>query len=599
MVSLKKGGKPVAGNYWDRITTNRVARRRLLRSGAALSVGAAALALVGCGSDDGGDAPAGGPAATTAPGAATAPEPTATQEVVLQHGDYLNGGGTPEPGGHFVIRRTATANFNPVSNWDDGTNTGGAHVFDRPLTSREDDRRFVLEAMESIELPDDTTVIMKLVPNQVFHDFPPVNGRPFVASDVVASQDYISELPNAFDRTFQNDFLDFAEAPDDQTAIYHLLKPNAYLFSQNMLGSGTGQPIMAPETLPNIDTGKQIGTGPYFLDEAQLSVSHIYKKFPQFRLASQGMPYIESREIKFLPDTQATEAAFRGGQIDLWAFPDVTQFKSIPPEMGDRAQTASLPGFSPFHWHMNTRPDSVGGAGFEWRRDKRRRQAFWRLTNRQQMLSLGYADDGVLPNGILPAGLLAYQLNFDDIKEFYREDVEEAVKLLAASNFDLDRTWDMMAWNSGSSTDAVGQVWQQQLLRANIKTKISNTTGSAQLFQRWTDNDWEIMVQGSPGTDTPGQALRLQHSDSWSDTYRGFALYDPEIDALIEKSEATVDFEENLRLVTEVQMFALREASPSMLLLTSNFNQLLSGVVRNFELTQVRPVYWHDMWLKQ
>ena len=36
-----------------------------------------------------------------------------------------------------------------------------------------------------------------------------------------------------------------------------------------------------------------------------------------------------------------------------------------------------------------------------------------------------------------------------------------------------------------------------------------------------------------------------------------------------------------------------------MLCLTSNFNQLLSGRVQNFELTQVRPVYWHDMWIKE
>ena len=596
----------MSGNYWDKITTNRIARRRLLRSGAALSVGAAALALVGCSDDDDDSGPVGGgpavttaPGATTAPDATTAPAPTATTEVASTGGKYLNPGGTPEPGGHYVFRRATSMNFNPVSNFEEGTVTAGSNVFDRPLTSREDERRFVLETMESIELADELTVVMKLVPNQVFHDFAPVNGRKFVAADVVATQKFITELPNAFSKTFQNDFLDFAEAPDDVTVIYHLLKPSAYLFSKSILGSGSGQVILAPETFDNLDTGKQIGTGPYFLDEAQLGVSHVYKKHQQFRLASQGMPFIDSREVKFLPDLQATEAAFRGGQLDFWSLPTVTQFQTIPNDMGDKVQPVSLAGFSPIAWQLNMNPESNEGAGWEWRRDIRIRQAFWRLTNRQQMLTLGFADDGVLPNGILPAGLEAYQLNWEDIKEFYREDVEEAKKLLAASSFDIDRTYDMMALFAGSGIDSTGQVWQQQLLRGDVKTNISNITGSAQLFQRWTDNDWEMMMQDSPGDDTPGQALRLQHTAGWSDVYRGFALHDPEIDGLIEKSETTVDFEENVKIVTQVQMLCLERATSSNLLLTTNSNTLLSGRVRNFELTQANPVYRHDMWLKQ
>ena len=47
----------MAGNYWDKVTNNRIARRRLLRSGATLSVGAAALALIGCGDEDDGQFP--------------------------------------------------------------------------------------------------------------------------------------------------------------------------------------------------------------------------------------------------------------------------------------------------------------------------------------------------------------------------------------------------------------------------------------------------------------------------------------------------------------------------------------------------------------
>ncbi len=122
---------------------------------------------------------------------------------------------------------------------------------------------------------------MKLRPGLVYQDVAPVNARPVKASDIVAVQNTIKTLENAFDKTFIRTFLELAEAPDDQTVIYHLKKPNAYLFGEQILGSGPSQAIIPEEMLGDgLNTEVPIGSGPFMVDSQRLNVNYLYKQTP-------------------------------------------------------------------------------------------------------------------------------------------------------------------------------------------------------------------------------------------------------------------------------------------------------------------------------
>jgi ABC-type transport system substrate-binding protein len=567
-------------SYWQRVLNRRtISRRRALALASTGLTGAALLAA--CGSDDeGGSTGAGDSGGTTK----------------TEQGEFTASSGTPQQGGRFTDFTVSSANFNPVTNWTEGTNLGGIFVYDRPLTSREDTRRYVLEAMESIELRDPMTLVMKLRPGSVFANLAPVNGRAVEAEDIVATQQYEKDVPNAFDKTFVNSFLERAEAVDKQTVIYHLKRPSAYLFGGQMLGSGTGQVILPKETIgPSLDSAVQIGSGPYTVAEQRRDVFYLYKQSPTYwgRKLNPALPYIAEQAIQFIPDRSAQEAAFYSGQLDRWV-PSPVQMKSAKQRLQGGYFFYERPGFYSTNFSFN-----LVGANGNFFKDDRIREAIWRLTDRQALLTRGYEGAGEIPTGLVPTTLKPYAVPAADVEQYVKRDVQKAKQLLSAANYD-GKEFGIMTRGSGDILESVSLVEQALLAEGGFKSVIQAQPGGAEFFARLTAKDWDMMFETPPGNDTPGQQLRTQHSASWSDVYKGFGIgiVYPEVDAMIEKSESEVDYEENRKQVLDIQKFCMSKFTASWEVVTHYELRILSPRVQNYELTAVPNAMRHQMWLK-
>jgi len=229
-------------------------------------------------------------------------------------------------------------------------------------------------------------------------------------------------------------------------------------------------------------------------------------------------------------------------------------------------------------------------------RDVRVREAIWRLTNRDEILKRGYQNAGVVPTGLLPVSLKPYQVDAKDVEQYVANDVQKAKQLLSAAGWDGNKTYGIGIRAAGDILESVGLVIQAGLAQGGFKTTLE-PYGSA-FFARLQARDWDMIIETPPGNDTPGQQLRTQHTDSWSDVYRGFALFDKEIDAMIEKSEETLDYEENRKMVIDIQKLCMSKFAASWEIVTHFQLFILGPKVQNYELTFVPNAMRHEMWVK-
>ena len=413
----------------------------------------------------------------------------------------------------------------------------------------------------------------KLRPGMNYQNFPPVNGREVVAEDVVKMQQFVTPQDN-IENNFEKNYLDHAEAPDKYTVVYKLKGPRAYLFDSRILGHPGPQAIIPYETFDHLDSERQIGSGPFILDNWVISTRYHYVRNPEYHGRGQkGLPYRDATDVFVLSDNSAIEAAMRSGQVSEW-IPPPTQFDDLKKSMGKQVQTQQYLGLNPFTWNMN-----IDKAPFN---DVRFRQAMYRATNRQQFIDLVYNGQAKAPTGFLAVSMLQYQLDASQTDQYFKFDPAEGKKLLSAMNYDTSHEVELFYIGPSSTGDTASQVLSQQAAAIGVKMRIV-TFGLAEALPKTQRGDWEMFVGGHPGYDTPSVPMR-HNSSQPNHQFFVKGLEDPAYDAMVVKAEQTPDLQQNIEIVKQAQLYAISHYTSYYDILTPINQRLLDARIRNYEI---------------
>ena len=303
-------------NYWTRIRRQRLSRRALLSASARAGVGAAGLALVGCGDDD--DDQAAQQQAAADADAADEPQDQPAQQDQPQQTAAASTGGVWKRG------NTSTPNFVRIPLNTAGNNTAinqNGGLFNRltrwsgPVGLKPDvgnmqrmtDPNFdpSPDLATSWEQPDGTTYIFNIREGVKWH-----SGRDFDASDVAFTY---TELTNpdvgggGSPLNLMSANTESASAPDATTFRLTLARPTGYIYT---LTSSTN--IADRETLDQVVDGVLVGTGAYTFENYDPNRGYDLVAFEDHWA---GRPNVDKIEFSIFSDNLAMAAALETGDI--------------------------------------------------------------------------------------------------------------------------------------------------------------------------------------------------------------------------------------------------------------------------------------------
>lgn len=396
-----------------------------------------------------------------------------------------------------------------------------------------------------------------------WHDIPPVNGRPFVSDDVVATMKKIQEVGH---QAFTLKSVEKIEAPDEHTVVFTLSKPDAAFLSYLANHFMWILPKEAIDGKVDIEN-TAIGTGPFMLEKFERNVETIFTKNPNYFV--EGLPYLDKVVSKIIPDTSTQIAAYRTGQADTIENLSPEDMQNLEGQFDDQVI------FKPLY-QTNTRIFlNMDRPPFD---DLRVRKAISLAVDRK-----GLADsiwDGGVVAGPIPSHLGDWVIPVEEREELQPYNVEQAKELLAEAGYPDGFDTTIM------TTEGYGQQWVrtaewvlEDLRQIGINAKLDVVEYGTWISDRWPNSKFDMGVSPQFTQLEPDEFFNRYKSDS---NLNWFGINDPKLDRMIDEQKVMMDEEKRKEKVHEIQRYIVNEVANPIELSTPYQPTLHRGYVKNF-----------------
>ena len=386
------------------------------------------------------------------------------------------------------------------------------------------------------------------------------DGHPFTSADVKFTWEAIMDEGNAVNSQSGYELIESIETPDDTTVVINfseLYAPALSLFS--IADAVLPAHVLEGEVMGNSDFSRTPeGTGPFIVAEWNSGDSIILDRNPNFR--EEGQPILDQIVFKIIPDQQAGVAQLQSGDVDvLWNL-DESVVAAVEGTEGVDLQVTPSSNVEYLGLNLSARGTADASQPHPVLGDEAVRQALSLAIDRTPIIEellAGRTEAATSPIGLgwaAPEGLelpptdpeQAIQLLED---AGWTDEDGDGIREKDGTKLSLEITTPA----GQAIREQTEQILQEQFAAIGVELTINNVP-AATLFGSWDENgmlkrgDFDI-VMDTWGADLDPAAFlstlfksdQIPSEENAGEGWNFFRLQDPELDAAIDAGSATLD----------------------------------------------------------